>query len=108
MVLGNSDDSDAQVAVTATQEISMAYEAMGMLPAPATANALRAIIASDADDDLVGQAQAILGPADNYGGRVSFRYIVPLCAVLVLIFGGLYMRDRQAGGYRVETLEARS
>jgi hypothetical protein len=108
MVLGNSDDSDAQAAVTATQEISMAYEAMGMLPAPATANALRAIIASDADDDLVGQAQAILGPADNYGGRVSFRYIVPLCAVLVLIFGGLYMRDRQAGGYRVETLEARS
>ena len=108
MVLGNSDDSDAQAAVTATQEISMAYEAMGMLPAPATANALRAIIASDADDDLVGQAQAILGPADNYGGRVSFRYIVPLCAVLVLIFGGLYMRDRKAGGYRVETLEARS
>jgi MFS family permease len=108
MVLGNSDDSDAQAAVTATQEISMAYEAMGMLPAPATANALRAMIASDADDDLVGQAQAILGPADNYGGRVSFRYIVPLCAVLVLIFGGLYMRDRQAGGYRVETLEARS
>ncbi|HIF20911.1 MAG TPA: MFS transporter [Gemmatimonadetes bacterium] len=108
MVLGNSDESDAQAAVTATQAISMAYEAMGMLPAPATANALRAIIASDADDDLVGQAQAILGPADNYGGRVSFRYIVPLCAVLVLIFGGLYMRDRQAGGYRVETLEARS
>ncbi len=108
MVLGNSDESDAQAAVTATQAISMAYEAMGMLPAPATANALRAIIASDADEDLVGQAQAILGPADNYGGRVSFRYIVPLCVVLVLIFGGLYMRDRQAGGYRVETLEARS
>jgi MFS family permease len=106
MVLGNSDESDAQAAVTATRAISMAYEAMGILPAPATANALRAIIASDADEDLVGQAQAILGPADNYGGRVSFRYIVPLCAVLVFIFGGLYVRDRKAGGYRAESLEA--
>jgi len=26
--------------------------------------------------------------------------------VLMLIFGGLYMKDRQAGGYRVERLEA--
>jgi hypothetical protein len=76
------------------------------LPAPETANALRALIASDADAALVGEAQAILGPADNYGGRISFRYVVPLCGILVLIFGALFLRDRSAGGYRVERIGA--
>ena len=94
-MLGNVSDPDAQAA-------TMSYEAMGVLPSPATANALRAIIASDADETLVGEAQAILGPADNYGGRISFRYMVPLCGVLLLIFGVLYARDRKAGGYKVE------
>ncbi|MDH3424484.1 MAG: hypothetical protein OEN00_15930, partial [Gemmatimonadota bacterium] len=82
------------------------YRAEGELPAPETANALRALIASDVDPDLVGRAQAILGPADNYGGKISFRYVVPLCGVLVLIFGVLYVRDRSAGGYRVESIAA--
>ena len=50
--------------------------------------------------------QAVLGPADNYGGRISFRYVVPLCGVLLLIFGALYARDRSAGGYRVNRIEA--
>ena len=105
MVLGNDSDPDAQAAVAATQEVTMSYETTGVLPSPATSNALRAIISSDADETLVGQAQAILGPADNYGGRISFRYVVPLCGALLLIFSGLYARDRQAGGYRVESLE---
>ena len=75
-------------------------------PAPETANGLRAIIASDADAGLVGDAQAILGPADNYGGRISFRWIVPLCGILLVIFGVLYGRDRAAGGYKVESIGA--
>jgi hypothetical protein len=106
MVLGNDSAPDVQAAVTAAQEVTTSYESMGVLPSPATANALRAIIASDADETLVGEAQAILGPADNYGGRVSFRYMVPLCGVLLLIFSVLYARDRKAGGYKVESLVA--
>jgi Major Facilitator Superfamily len=105
IVLGNNQDSDAVAAVSAASAVVQEYELSGALPAPATANALRSIIASDADEDLVGQAQAILGPADNFGGRISFRYLVPLCGVLMLIFGVLYMRDRSAGGYRVESIE---
>ena len=105
-VLGNGSAPDAQAAVTAAQEVTTSYESMGVLPSPATANALRAIIASDTDETLVGEAQAILGPADNYGGRVSFRYMVPLCGVLLLIFSVLYARDRKAGGYKVESLVA--
>ena len=69
------------------------------MPSPGTANALRAIIGADADAELSGRAQAILGPADNYGGRVSFLYVVPLCVVLTLVFGGMYLKDRRSGGY---------
>jgi hypothetical protein len=104
--LGNSTDVDVQSAVTAASEVVRAYRAAGALPAPATANALRALIASDADEELVGHANAILGPADNYGGRLSFRYVVPLCGILTLIFAGVYARDRSSGGYRVERIGA--
>jgi hypothetical protein len=64
------------------------------------------VIASSPDAGLVGEAQAVLGPADNYGGRISFRWVTPLCAILALIFGALYARDRAAGGYTVRRIEA--
>lgn len=99
-------DSDALAAMAAITVVARAYQTDAELPAPATANALRTLISSDVDSGLVGEAQAILGPADNYGGKISFRYVVPLCAVLTLIFAGLYSRDRRAGGYRVESIEA--
>ena len=54
----------------------------------------------------VSSAQAILGPADNYGGLVSFQYMVPLCAVLALIFGLMYAADRRSGGYSVKRIGA--
>ncbi len=75
------------------------------LPSPQTATALRAIIAADAAP-WAADAQALLGPADNYGGRISFRYLVPLCWVLMAIFGVLWWRDRSAGGYRATRIEA--
>jgi hypothetical protein len=46
--------------------------------------------------------QALLGPAENYGGRKSFRDCVPLAALVTVVFAGLYVRDRRRGGYRVE------
>lgn len=104
--LATRTDSDSQTAAGAIGVVARAWQADNELPAPETANALRALIASDADATLVSDAQAILGPADNAGGKISFRWVVPLCGVLMLIFGGLYMKDRQAGGYRVERLEA--
>ncbi len=99
-------DADAQTAAAAARQVLDVYGTGDALPEPATANALRAIIASDASAALVGEAQAILGPADNYGGRISFRYVVPLCGILVVIFGVMYARDRSAGGYRASRLEA--
>jgi MFS family permease len=103
--LDGSANPDDQAALAAARSVVDGFEATGELPSPATANALRAVISSGAPDEVVGQAQAILGPADNFGGRVSFRYVVPLCGVLFLIFGMLWLRDRRAGGYRVTRLE---
>jgi hypothetical protein len=104
--LGGGSDPDAQAAASAAGEALGAYRADGELPSPGTANALRAIVASDADAGLVDDANAILGPADNYGGKISFRYVAPLCAILLLVFGVMYARDRSSGGYRVERIGA--
>ena len=99
-------DADAQAAAQAAGDVVAEYRNIGSLPQPATADALRAIIASDASPELVAEAQSVLGPADNYGGLISFRYVVPLCGVLMLIFGTMYMRDRRGGGYVIERIGA--
>ena len=104
--LAGMADADAQEAARAATDAVSDYESVGSLPQPATANALRAIIATDASPDLVAEAQSVLGPADNYGGLISFRYVVPLCGVLTLIFGMLYVRDRRGGGYVAERIGA--
>ena len=99
--LEGSGDVDQQSAEAAARTALAAYQEQGGLPSPETANALRALISSGAGPAVVDRAQALLGPADNYGGRISFRYVTPLCGILFLSFGALYLRDRRAGGYRV-------
>ena len=106
-ILAAHSGPDARAAAEAITEVARAWQSdSGALPAPATSNALRAVIASDVDLGLVAEAQAILGPADNIGGKVSFRWIVPLCALLTMIFSVLYIRDRKAGGYLARSIEA--
>ncbi|MCK4763960.1 MAG: MFS transporter [Candidatus Aminicenantes bacterium] len=76
-----------------------------ILPHPETANALRSIIGLGVDSPVVGKAKAILNPAENFGGRMSFRYTAFLGILLILIFGGLYLRDRARGGYKAEKIK---
>lgn len=102
--LPETDDPDAAGAAELAREVVREHEASGALPPVLTANALRAIVAADADPELVGEAQALLGPAENYGGRISFRFVTPLCGILALLFGVLYLRDRAAGGYVVKRI----
>lgn len=104
--LADIEDPDARAAAIASRNVVAEYRRAGALPSPGTANALRAVISSGGSVELVDEAQAVLGPADNYGGRISFRYVVPLCGALALIFGTLYASDRRAGGYRVRRVEA--
>ena len=58
----------------------------------------------DAAEAVVKAVKDILGPADNYGGRMSFRSVAPFSIVIIVVFGVLYLRDRAGGGYKAETL----
>ncbi len=55
-------------------------------------------------DSLVEALKSVLNPADNYGGRKSFRWVAPFSIVIIIVFGIIYLRDRAAGGYKAETL----
>ncbi|MEA2068049.1 MAG: hypothetical protein U9P12_02500, partial [Verrucomicrobiota bacterium] len=76
----------------------------GELPHPDTANALRAAISSGIDAEVVGKAAGILNPADNYGGRMSFRLIAPFAIILAVVFGVMYLGDKRKGGYKAEEI----
>lgn len=95
---------DAAAALQAAEAVTETYDANNALPSPQTANALRALIGSGGPAEIVEDAQALLGPADNYGGRMSFRWVVPLSGVLALIFLALYGADRKSGGYAVRRI----
>lgn len=91
-------------AVTEVREV-LAQVQPGALP-EGTANAMRAAISNSprGATEVVDEIKGILGPADNFGGRMSFRWVAPLSAVIIIVFGVLYLRDRAAGGYKAETL----
>jgi fucose permease len=97
--------ADVEEAVDAARAV---VEAPGDLPEGQTADAMRMAISSnpggEAADVVVGDVQGILNPADNYGGRMSFRYIAPWSIIIIIVFGVLYLRDRARGGYAVETI----
>lgn len=95
---------DLNAALAAAQGVLADYRTTGELPEVETAEALRAVMASGADSPAVGNAGAVLNPADNYGGRLSFRYLAPFGIILIIVFGYLYFRDRKAGGYKAEHL----
>lgn len=74
-----------------------------------TGNALRALIDSGIpqESQLIQDASAILRPADNYGGRMAFRWVSPIPVMVGCIFLAWFVRDSRRGGYRVERLEKR-
>jgi MFS family permease len=80
----------------------------GELPLGTTAEALRNATKNapkDAEGEaIVKEINAVLLPADNYGGRMSFRYVAPFAIIIIIVFGIIYLRDRAAGGYKAETL----
>ena len=98
------EGDDLRSALGLVTGVLESYNAEQALPPVETANALRGIIASGSTSPAVERAQGILGPAENRGGLISFRYVVPLSGFLVLVFGMLYLKERRSGGYRAERL----
>ena len=93
---------DLVPAIDAAQKVLAAEKQSGALPHPDTANALRAVIGSKADSPLVKEAGDVLNPADNYGGRMSFRFLAPFSIIIIVVFGAIYLTDRAKGGYKQE------
>ena len=97
---------DIAAALKAANEVLVEKSTTGTVPDVKTANALRSAIAAAPSSEAAQEAKAVLGPAENKGGQVAFRYVAPLSIILALIFGVLFFRDRARGGYKVERLEA--
>ena len=102
----NSGPQAADImAVNATvADVLATYEADGELPRGSTMQALRSVSGSGVESEIVGRAQAELNPADNEGGRRSFRTLAPFGIILIVVFGLLLVRDLRAGGYKAEKL----
>jgi len=95
---------DFNAAISASEEILNSYNETGELPKYSTANALRSAIAVAPGSEAASKAKQLLGPAENYGGKISFRRVAPLSIILTIIFGIMYFRDRKAGGYKAEDI----
>jgi hypothetical protein len=102
--------SEILAASNLAKSVADATLSTGVLPKGRTAAALRTAIKNaprtQEGERIVEDAQALLNPADNYGGRVSFRYVAPFSLLIIVVFGILYLRDRAAGGYRPEAIHA--
>lgn len=85
------------------------YREHGAFNGRSTGNMLRALIDSGMGQEqlLIAEASAVLRPADNYGGRMAFRWVTPIAFVAGAVFLVWFMRDRSRGGYQVERLEKR-
>ena len=105
-IAANSGPQEADImAVNSTVvDVLATYESDGELPRGSTMQALRSVSGSGVESEIVGRAQAELNPADNEGGRRSFRTLAPVGIILIVVFGLLLVRDLRAGGYKAEKL----
>jgi len=99
-------EREVEDALAATRSALAAAGQTGSINNDLAANALRAVVATAIPNEpLVGEANAILQPAEASGGQRSFRYVAPAALLLILVFGVMYLRDRRRGGYRAVSLK---
>jgi hypothetical protein len=101
---GEKTVKDYNAAIKSAKDVLNSMNETGTIPEISTANAMRSAMAVDPGSDAAKEAKKILGPAENYGGKISFRSITPFSIILVVIFGIMYFRDRRAGGYKAEII----
>jgi MFS family permease len=98
--------AELEAVISSVESVTDSYRSSGELPPGETAQALRGVSTADIDSPVTGDAAAILNPADNYGGKMSFERLAPFGIILIVVFGIFYVRDRMSGGYRAERLVA--
>lgn len=101
--------ADVQAVLNNAQEALSYYRSEGELHGRATANTFRALqdAGLEQEAELTEEAYGLLRPADNYGGRMSFRWIAPLAFVIAIVFAIMFIRDQRRGGYQAVRLEKR-
>ena len=99
-----TEESAAQLQAVKDKRLDIAERRY--MPEGTTTKALRAIAATGLDRPVVEEAQAMLDPADNFGGRSSFEFLAPFGLILVGVFGFMFFRDRMTGGYKPVELVA--
>ena len=92
------------VAMATVDQVNNDIGSQGTLPKGETAKALRAIAKYAPDSGPGTKANELLGPADSYGGILSFRWVASLAIILTVIFGIMYLQDRAKGGYKAEKI----
>jgi len=88
---------DLGQAADAARDLLVSKVSYPTLPAGPTAEALRLAIAAAPKAEAAQQAKELLRPAENFGGRMAFRYVATLAVALIAIFGLLHVSDRVRG-----------
>lgn len=103
--LGYREADVKNVLEQATQALAY-YNNHGEFMGSTTGNALRALIDSglDQEQQLIQEASGVLRPADNFGGRMAFRWIAPIAFISGIVFFIWFIRDKRRGGYQIERL----
>ena len=99
-------NADAPQDITQKVDQTLAtVAATNTLPMGDTADALRDI-AKYAPQEAPAAVQATteLKKADDFGGKMSFRWVSSLSIILIVVFGALYLKDKAAGGYKAEQI----
>lgn len=99
--------ADVNNVIEHTQVALEHYRSTGELDGSLTGNALRALLVAGVEQEqpLADEAAAVLRPADNYGGRMAFRWVMPIALIVALFFGIMLINDKRKGGYRAVRLE---
>ena len=70
------------------------------------ADALRAAVKAAPESDAGKAAALAVKNADEYGSKMSFRWIASSAVVLIVVFGILFVSELSKGGYKAEKISA--
>lgn len=99
--------ADLQTALDNSTAALSYYRTNNEIDGNTTGNALRAILDTglEQEEELLNEAFSVLRPADNYGGRMSFLWVVPVTFAVGIIFLIMFINDKRAGGYKAARLD---
>ena len=80
------------------------YTLQNLPPAVAAQVVVNGRVSEDREAALPASERASVADARRIAARTTFRFVAALCAVLLVVFGAMTLRDRAKGGYRQEIL----